>query len=87
MNYQYPIREDWSTAEMINVIAFFEVIEKAYEESVTSAEVIAVYKVFKEIVPAMAEEKRLFKEFELASSYNSYKVVQQAKKGTPLINM
>ena len=34
MEYNYPIRHDWSTEEMIVVVAFYEAVEKAYEKSV-----------------------------------------------------
>ena len=35
MDYNYPIRHDWSTAEIIAVAAFYEAVEKAYETGIT----------------------------------------------------
>lgn len=80
MNYQYPIQVDWSTKEIIDVIAFFEVIEKAYESSVQREQLMSAYRRFKQIVPSMSEEKKLFKEFEESSGYNSYRIVKAAKE-------
>ena len=39
------------------------------------------YRAFKKIVPSMAEEKTIFKEFEKASDYVCFQVVKAAKEG------
>ncbi|MEX2947969.1 UPF0223 family protein [Staphylococcus warneri] len=80
MEYQYPLDLDWTNDEMMDVIHFFNKIENYYESSVKGEEVKKAYKSFKQIVPGKAEEKRLFKEFEKSSGYNSYKVVQEVNK-------
>lgn len=80
MEYNYPLRVDWSTEEIIEVTSFYTLIEKAYEESVKREEVIRAYRNFKKIVPSKAEEKTLFKEFEEASGYASYPIVREAQK-------
>jgi uncharacterized protein YktA (UPF0223 family) len=80
MEYQYPFDLDWSTEEVVDVVKFFEGIEKAYERGVNKEELMAVYKRFKEIVPSKAEEKKIFKEFEESSGYSSYHVIKEAKK-------
>ena len=41
---------------------------------------MTAYRMFKEIVPSMAEEKTLFKEFKDASGYDSYHIVKAAKE-------
>ena len=38
------------------------------------------YKAFKKVVPSMAEEKTIFKEFEEASGFSSYRIVKKAKR-------
>ncbi|WP_342512736.1 UPF0223 family protein [Sporosarcina sp. FSL K6-1522] len=81
MDYNYPIRHDWSTAEIIAVSAFYEAVEKAYESGIAREELMRAYRGFKVVVPSMAEEKTLFKEFEEASSYACYRVVKAAKEG------
>lgn len=79
MEYSYPFSPDWSTEEVIDVIKFFEAIERAYEAGVNREELMTVYRRFKEIVPSKSEEKRLCNEFEEASGYSSYRTIQQMK--------
>lgn len=81
MDYSYPLRPDWSTEEIIDAVAFFQAVEKAYESQIKREEFMSAYKLFKKIVPSMAEEKTLFKEFEEVSGLNSYQVVKKAKAG------
>ena len=42
-------------------------------------EFMSAYRKFKEIVPSIAEEKRLGKEFEEVSGYSLYRAVKAAK--------
>lgn len=79
MEYSYPFSIDWSTNEIVDVIAFFQTVEKAYEKGVQREEVLSRYRRFKEIVPSMAEEKTIFREFEEESGYVSYDIVKQTK--------
>ncbi|AIM17545.1 MULTISPECIES: UPF0223 family protein [Neobacillus] len=83
MDYQYPIDYSWSTKEIIDVISFFEKIEKAYESGIERDELINAYRRFKEIVPSKAEEKTVCREFEEVSGYSSYLVVKKAKEANP----
>lgn len=80
MDYNYPLRGDWSTEEIIAVTTFYVMVEKAYEEGVKREEVMDVYRKFKAIVPSKAEEKTLFKEFEEASGYSSYHIVKATRE-------
>ncbi|WP_335870456.1 UPF0223 family protein [Bacillus sp. 2205SS5-2] len=80
MEYQYPFSLEWSTEEVVEVIRFFETIEKAYEKGCDRENVMAVYRRFKEIVPGKSQEKQLFKEFEEASGYSSYHVIKKTKE-------
>lgn len=79
MNYQYPLEETWSTEEIVDVIHFFNLIEKAYETSVDRNELLRAYRKFKEIVPSKSEEKIYFSDFEKGSTYSSYHVVKKAR--------
>ncbi len=79
MDYNYPIRHDWSTAEIIAVAAFYEAIEKAYESGIEGEKLMEAYRGFKKVVPSMAEEKTLCKEYEEASGYVIYRIIQMAK--------
>ncbi|MBD1380911.1 UPF0223 family protein [Metabacillus arenae] len=79
MEYQYPISHEWSTEEIIDVIRFYEHIEKAYEKGIVRKHLMTAYRRFKEIVPSKSEEKQLCHEFEELSSYSPYRTVQKAK--------
>ncbi|WP_067725772.1 UPF0223 family protein [Oceanobacillus damuensis] len=80
MNYEYPIDETWSTEEIIDVVNFFSLVEKAHETKVSRQEILVLYNRFKQIVPSKSEEKTLFSQFEAASGYSSYKTVKKAKE-------
>ncbi len=80
MEYQYPIDYHWTTDETIVVIHFFEAIEKAYEKGIKREDLMAVYRRFKEVVPSIAEEKKLCGEFEEMSGYSSYRTIKKAKE-------
>lgn len=80
MEYEYPLRNDWSTEEIIKVIHFYESIEKAYEGSIKKETMKEAYRQFKEIVPSKSEEKTLFKEFGKTSGYQSYEVIKALKE-------
>jgi len=79
MEYQYPIDTDWSTEEIIDVISFFQAVEKVYEKGLERDQFMAAYRRFKEIVPSIAQEKTHCNEFEEISGYSSYRAVKAAK--------
>lgn len=80
MEYQYPIDYHWSTDEIVDVIKFYEAVEKAYEKGIDRDELMNIYRRFKEIVPSKAEEKTICGEFEEISGYSSYRVIKKAKE-------
>ncbi|SER59451.1 UPF0223 family protein [Psychrobacillus sp. OK032] len=80
MEYTYPFSLDWSTEEIVEVVQFFEAIEKAYEKGVKREELLMKYRRFKEIVPSIAEEKTYFRQFEKESGYASYPIVKMMKE-------
>lgn len=79
MEYQYPIDYHWTTDEIVDVIKFYEAIERAYEKGIDRDELMAIYRRFKEIVPSKAEEKTICGEFEEISGYSSYQTIKKAK--------
>lgn len=80
MAYNYPIDDSWSTDEIVDVVQFFSLIEKAYEGQVLRDDVVTLYRRFKEIVPSKSQEKSLFKEFQQSSNYSAYHVVKKLKE-------
>ena len=79
MEYQYPMDLDWSTEEIVDVIGFFEAVEKAYESKVRRQDFMESYRRFKKIVPGKADEKKYTDEFESVSGYSAYHVIKKAK--------
>ncbi|MDP4161659.1 MAG: UPF0223 family protein [Bacillota bacterium] len=84
MEYQYPIDYHWSTEEIVDVIKFFEAIERAYESGIGRDELMETYRRFKEIVPGKAQEKKICGEFEELSSYSAYRAIKKAKEASPM---
>jgi len=82
MEYQYPIDYNWSTDEIVDVIKFFEAIEKANEKGIERDEIMMAYRRFKEIVTSKAEEKTICGEFEEISGYSSYRTIKKAKEAS-----
>ncbi|WP_419961497.1 UPF0223 family protein [Psychrobacillus sp. BM2] len=82
MEYTYPFSLDWSTEEIVDVVQFFEAIEKAYENGIKREELMKRYRRFKEIVPSIAEEKTYFREFEKESGYASFPIIKKMKEQT-----
>lgn len=78
--YQYPLDLDWSTEEMVTVVALWDLLEQAYETGVDKEAFLEAYRAFKTVVRSIGEEKRLGNQFEAASGYSLYRTVQAAKK-------
>ncbi|MBB6454973.1 uncharacterized protein YktA (UPF0223 family) [Salirhabdus euzebyi] len=79
MDYHYPIDETWSKEEVVDVINFFQQIEKAYEKGAKREDILLTYKRFKEIVPSKSEEKQICGQFEKGSGYSCYHTVKTAR--------
>ncbi|MGM0897668.1 MAG: UPF0223 family protein [Bacillota bacterium] len=82
MEYAYPFSIDWTTDEIVDVVEFFEAIEKAYEKGIEREELMDKYRKFKKVVPSIAEEKTYFREFEEESGYISYTVIKRMKEAS-----
>lgn len=80
MNYSYPIDESWTTQEIIDVVNYYSMIEKAYEKGVKKQDLILTYNRYKEIVPSKSEEKKLDRQFEKQSGYVPFRVLKKAKE-------
>lgn len=78
--YSYPLRSEWSTAEVTTVMAFYNAVEEAYEGGTSAADLLAAYAAFKTVVPDKMTEKQLDAEFTEASGYSLYRAVQAARQ-------
>lgn len=80
MDYNYPLDYSWSTEEIIDVIALYNAVEKAYEVGISKDEFMKAYRKFKIIVDSKSEEKQLAKQFYEISHYSIYQVVKAIKE-------
>ncbi|WP_223700382.1 UPF0223 family protein [Sutcliffiella deserti] len=79
MDFSYPISHEWSTDEIVEVIAFYEAVEIAYEKGMERDRLMKIYKRFKEIVPSKSEERSLANEYEELSGFSAYHTIKKAK--------
>jgi uncharacterized protein YktA (UPF0223 family) len=79
MDYSYPISYDWTTDEIVEVIAFYEAVEQAYAKGIDRDQLMSVYRRFKEIVPGKAQERNLANEYEELSGFSAYQTIKKAK--------
>lgn len=77
-NYEYPIEYDWTTAEITDVIKFYNLIEAAYEGGADTSELIRAHNRFRSVVPMKMDQNNLAKRFETESGYSIYKVMKEA---------
>ena len=81
MSYHYPIDMNWSKDEVIDVVGFLTMIEKAYESSgVARDDILESYRKFKRIIPSKSEEKQILSRFEKESGYSGYLTVKKARE-------
>ncbi len=76
MDYNYPLDYSWSTEEIIDVIALYNAVEKAYEVGISKDEFMNAYRKFKVIVDSKSAEKQL----DEISHYSIYQVVKESKE-------
>ena len=80
MQYSYPIDHSWSTDEIIKVVNFLSLVEKAHEEGIRRDDLLIAYTKFKQIVPSKSEEKQIGKKFEKETGYQIYQTVKRAQE-------
>ncbi|GHP15052.1 UPF0223 protein YktA [Lentilactobacillus fungorum] len=76
--YEYPLIDGLSVDEVIDVVAFFQSVEAAYEQAggVEKTTFLAAYTKFRRILPTQMEQKQLEKEFLKRSGYDAYAVIK-----------
>ena len=57
-DYNYPLDYRWSTEEIIDVMALYNAVEKAYEEGISKEEFMQAYRKFKQL-RQKSEEKAI----------------------------
>ncbi len=77
--YDYPLSPYWSTQDIIDVMALYNAVEKAYEEGISKEEFMMCYRRYLAVVDSKSEQKQIDAAFEKVSSYSIYKTFQKAK--------
>lgn len=80
-NIYIPLSMDWSKEEIVDVVNFYEAVDRAYHKGVERDLLLALYRRFKEIVPSKSEEKRNFKEYEEQTNQSPYHTVKKVQEG------
>ena len=78
--YDYPIDYTWTTEEMIDVIALYNAVEKAYEEGISKKEFLDAYKKYTTIIDSKSMQKQYEDAFYKVSKYSIYKVFVASKE-------
>lgn len=77
--YDYPLDPFWSTEDIIDVMALYNAVEKAYEEGISQDEFMKCYRQYTKVVDSKSEQKQIDAAFEKVSHYSIYKVLMKAK--------
>ena len=78
--YDYPLDFNWTTEEIIDVMALYNAVEKAYEEGISKDEFMEAYRKFTDIVDSKSMQKQIDQQFENVSGYSIYKVFKQSQQ-------
>lgn len=76
--YDYPLDYTWTTSEIIDVIALYNAVEKAYEEGISKQEFMSCYKKYINIVDSKSQQKQIDNEFYKVSTYSIYEVYKKS---------
>lgn len=77
--YDYPLSPFWDTQDIIDVMALYNAVEKAYEEGISKDEFMKCYRQYTNVVDSKSEQKQIDAAFEKVSHYSIYQVFQRAK--------
>ena len=77
--YDYPLSPFWDTQDIIDVMALYNAVEKAYEEGISKDDFMKCYRQYIKVVDSKSEQKQINAAFEKVSHYSIYQVFQKAK--------
>lgn len=77
--YDYPLSPFWDTQDIIDVMALYNAVEKAYEEGISKDDFMKCYRQYIKVVDSKSEQKQIDTAFEKVSHYSIYQVFQKAK--------
>ena len=76
--YDYPLSPFWDTQDIIDVMALYNAVEKAYEEGISKDDFMKCYRQYIKVVDSKSEQKQIDAAFEKVSHYSIYQVFQKA---------
>ena len=77
--YDYPLSPFWDTQDIIDVMALYNAVEKAYEEGISKDDFMKCYRQYIKVVDSKSEQKQIDAAFEKVSHYSIYQDLQKAK--------
>ena len=77
--YDYPLSPFWDTQDIIDVMALYNAVEKAYEEGISKDDFMKCYRQYIKVVDSKSEQKQIDAAFQKVSHYSIYQVFQKAK--------
>ncbi|ULQ48552.1 UPF0223 family protein [Liquorilactobacillus nagelii] len=75
-NANYPLLEEWTIAEIIQVTEFYRLVEELYQKKVDRQFFLDKYQTYLKIVPAKAAQKQLDHQFENETGCSIYRAVK-----------
>lgn len=75
-NANYPLLEEWTIAEIIQVTEFYRLVEELYQKKVDRQFFLDKYQNYLKIVPAKATQKQLDHQFENETGCSIYRAVK-----------
>lgn len=78
--YDYPLSPFWDTQDIIDVMALYNAVEKAYEEGISKEEFMNCYRRYTSVVDSKSEQKQIDIAFEKVSHYSIYQVFNKAQE-------
>ena len=77
--YDYPLSPFWDTQDIIDVMALYNAVEKAYEEGISKDDFMKCYRQYIKVVDSKSEQKQTDAAFERVSHDSIHQVLQKSK--------
>lgn len=78
-NYILPIDGNWTVKDIVKVSNFVDSVLNVYETGVSKSELLLRYNEFREVLPALSEQKRFDKDLQRQTGHSIYKTIKLAQ--------
>ncbi|WP_281164915.1 UPF0223 family protein [Liquorilactobacillus sicerae] len=72
----YPLMDEWTIPEIINVIKFYQAVDQLYEKKIERNNFLKKYQQFLKIVPQKSLQKQLDRRYLAQSGHSLYRAVK-----------